>query len=477
MKHVKKNPLLATILLGVLLVVQQGFPAAGDSLIVTSGYGQPGSSGQTVDIILKNTTIIRGMIFNLYDTANSIEVTDVQATAGYAANFQPHFTTTPSGAVKILFMSYGTPLFKYLVTGRNSIMTVTFNVKPDAVGGSQATITIDSLVVAKTATTPESYVIKNGSFWLGNKGDVLYNGAVDLFDVLRMINIVLNRQPAATLYERWAGDLDGSGGIDILDILEALDLALLNTATADGNGGQKSAQKSAAGNVRFDLTTIPAGITGKFDLPVQMTNSTPVSGVQLSFRVPSAALELGQAEVSANHTGTVMRSRQNGDRYDLIVCSVDGQPIAMGREELLRIPVRVNGHLNQELALELLSAKAADAEGAALMAVLGSEMPLAGGVPQSFKLYPNTPNPFNMSTSIVYDVPTTANGSVHVKLAIYNTQGQLVRVLEDCERTAGQYTARWDGLNSQGKTVSSGVYFYQLQAGDIVLSSKLAVMK
>jgi hypothetical protein len=149
----------------------------------------------------------------------------------------------------------------------------------------------------------------------------------------------------------------------------------------------------------------------------------------------------------------------------------------MGREELLRIPVRVNGHLNQELALELLSAKAADAEGAALMAVLGSEMPLAGGVPQSFKLYPNTPNPFNMSTSIVYDVPTTANGSVHVKLAIYNTQGQLVRVLEDCERTAGQYTARWDGLNSQGKTVSSGVYFYQLQAGDIVLSSKLAVMK
>ncbi|MBN1543071.1 T9SS type A sorting domain-containing protein [candidate division KSB1 bacterium] len=476
MKHLNKLPLLAALFMGVLLAADPVFSAAGDSLIVTSGNGSPGSSGETVEIILKNAAPLRGLIFNLHDTANSIEVTNVQSTA-FSSHFTPHFTTTPAGAHKILFMSDGTATNKTLDAGRNAIMTVTFNVKPEAEGGTQALITIDSLTVARTASISEAYAKKNGNFWLGEKGDVIYTGTIDLFDVLRMINIVLNRQPAPTPYEQWAGDLDGNGTIDIVDILGALDLALVSTTSLGKALPEITADDFAFGSARFTASAIPAGASGTFDLPIHVANSVPLSGVQLSFRIPHASLDLGQADFVAGEQNMTVRSRRSGDRYDILLCSLDGKTIAMGETELLRIPVRVSGQLNQDVALEMISVKAASETGTAIKAFMGTDTPIAGGLPQSFKLYPNSPNPFNMSTKIVYDVPGTADGSVHVRLAIYNTQGQLVRTLEDRERTPGQYAVQWDGLNSQGKTVSSGIYFYQLQAGDVVLSNKLAVMK
>ena len=98
-------------------------------------------------------------------------------------------------------------------------------------------------------------------------------------------------------------------------------------------------------------------------------------------------------------------------------------------------------------------------------------------IPESFTLYQNNPNPFNMATTISYDVPTTENGSVQLKLAIYNTQGQLVRVIENRQRTAGHYSVNWDGRNEKGQYVSSGVYFYKLISNQTVLTKKLAVMK
>jgi flagellar hook assembly protein FlgD len=60
---------------------------------------------------------------------------------------------------------------------------------------------------------------------------------------------------------------------------------------------------------------------------------------------------------------------------------------------------------------------------------------------------------------------------------IYNIQGQLVKTLEDHIRTAGKYTAHWNGTDDSGNMVSSGVYYYKLIANDVVLTKKLAIMK
>ena len=81
---------------------------------------------------------------------------------------------------------------------------------------------------------------------------------------------------------------------------------------------------------------------------------------------------------------------------------------------------------------------------------------------RTFQLAQNYPNPFNPSTRIEYRLAKTAR----VTLKIYNLVGQEVRTLVDAEKPQGAYTLEWGGRNTFGKAVTSGVYFYKLEAGD-----------
>ena len=81
-----------------------------------------------------------------------------------------------------------------------------------------------------------------------------------------------------------------------------------------------------------------------------------------------------------------------------------------------------------------------------------------------FHLLPNYPNPFNPSTTVVYVVPERSQ----VRLEIFNLLGQRVRVLEDQIRLAGQFNVVWDGKNTAGVSVGSGLYLVRLTGTSLV---------
>ncbi|MBN2185411.1 MAG: T9SS type A sorting domain-containing protein [Candidatus Krumholzibacteriota bacterium] len=83
------------------------------------------------------------------------------------------------------------------------------------------------------------------------------------------------------------------------------------------------------------------------------------------------------------------------------------------------------------------------------------------------------PNPFNPSTLIRFELPE----AMHVRLDIYNVSGQLVATLEDGFREAGIHDMPWNGMNSSGVSVGSGVYFYRLQAGEAVITKKMLLLR
>jgi 5'-nucleotidase len=93
--------------------------------------------------------------------------------------------------------------------------------------------------------------------------------------------------------------------------------------------------------------------------------------------------------------------------------------------------------------------------------------------PETFSLLQNYPNPFNPQTQIAYTLPEDS----HIKLTIYNIMGQKVKVLVDEYQSAGTKNVIWDGRNGNGKKVTSGIYFYKLQAGDFVQTKKMSVVK
>ena len=103
-------------------------------------------------------------------------------------------------------------------------------------------------------------------------------------------------------------------------------------------------------------------------------------------------------------------------------------------------------------------------------------IPAVAELPRSFSLSQNFPNPFNPSTSISFSVPESA-GRVGVFLKVFDLRGALVRTLVEGERGPGSYTMFWDGRNEQGKMLSSGVYFYRLQAGEFSSTRKMVLLK
>ncbi len=93
-------------------------------------------------------------------------------------------------------------------------------------------------------------------------------------------------------------------------------------------------------------------------------------------------------------------------------------------------------------------------------------------------LLPNFPNPFNPETWIPYQLAEAA----HVQIRIYDVLGQLVRELDLGEQRAGDYlshqrAAYWDGRNDMGEVVSSGVYFYTLEAGDYQRTRRMSIVQ
>ncbi len=93
--------------------------------------------------------------------------------------------------------------------------------------------------------------------------------------------------------------------------------------------------------------------------------------------------------------------------------------------------------------------------------------------PQSFALFQNQPNPFNPETKISYFLPQASQVSIN----IYNVLGQRVRRLFEDYQEAGTYSLTWDGRTDDGMQLSSGIYFYRMQAGSFQETKKMTLMK
>ncbi|TDI93487.1 MAG: T9SS type A sorting domain-containing protein [Caldithrix sp.] len=105
---------------------------------------------------------------------------------------------------------------------------------------------------------------------------------------------------------------------------------------------------------------------------------------------------------------------------------------------------------------------------------IGENLASVQTIPSDYELSQNFPNPFNPATTIRYGLPRDEM----VTLKIYNLLGKEVATLLNNERKlAGNYAAIWDGRNNQGQVVASGIYIYQLQAGEFSAIKKMVYVR
>lgn len=88
-------------------------------------------------------------------------------------------------------------------------------------------------------------------------------------------------------------------------------------------------------------------------------------------------------------------------------------------------------------------------------------------------LYPAAPNPFNPETAIRFSLPRRA----HARLLIFNVAGVRVRALAEGDYGPGPHLVRWDGRDDRGRDLSSGAYFYRLEADGASDARKLILLR
>jgi hypothetical protein len=97
------------------------------------------------------------------------------------------------------------------------------------------------------------------------------------------------------------------------------------------------------------------------------------------------------------------------------------------------------------------------------------------GVPGEFVLHQNYPNPFNPTTTITFCLP--AGGTRQTTLRIFNVLGQQVRTLVDTPLDPGRHKVTWAGRDERDHPVSSGVYFFVLQADSYTETRKMVLLR
>jgi arylsulfatase A-like enzyme len=163
-----------------------------------------------------------------------------------------------------------------------------------------------------------------------------------------------------------------------------------------------------------------------------------------------------------------------------------GQGGVTGSGIIARIKMRISGSAivgQDTIWLSLENAQANDPEGNAiqfdlsnvtLVPIITDVSAAQADLPNMFSLQANYPNPFNPSTTIIYDLPEKAE----VTIEIFDIRGRHVRTLISQTQQPGRQTVVWDGRDEQGREIASGLYIYRLRAGaSIIESHKMLLLR
>ncbi|HTY39226.1 MAG TPA: VWA domain-containing protein [Bacteroidota bacterium] len=271
-------------------------------------------------------------------------------------------------------------------------------------------------------------------------------------------------------------DADGSGTIDAADLLP-IGLNYGKTHTVTTNSIEQPSV-AAAGDRQVDgslqLGAITRGTSPmRVLVPVLLRTTKPLYG--LAFTLKYGAGSDAVHFVSAETGGSVLTDPlilSNGldkeGAAQVGITQTHGSGFS-GSGQVMTISLDVADRSTGSFSLDIVEVKANDAAGNPLVISGGSykgvmtSAPTESQVPTQYRLSQNYPNPFNPSTTISYSVPEEAR----VRLAIFDLLGREVKSLADAMRSPGTYSVVWDGKNSEGRTVESGVYFYRMTATSV----------
>ena len=393
------------------------------------------------------------------------------------------------------------------------------DVSPVFTGGGSTTLEDSVQVFTDDDGFFQLFEIPSGTYELTVKVKGYVSGRSDtlqLFDGLNLAGVdptfgsdlLGNLSPATALGSLRGGDATGDNQIDVADanqifalwnltladagfskhadvnadgVVNALDLGFVSTNFGnDGFGappvfkGNRRAGDNSATIVKVEgIEDVEAWWLGKvFEVTAMATGMSDVAayGFALNYdpeRVkPLAGVTEGDV-FKQNPEGSLFYQRTLPGLIEVTGGRIGQEWSASGDASLAT--VRFVTLTDEPGAIDIISGELMNSE----FRGVPMQVKKAQALPTVVALHQNYPNPFNPSTEIRFALPTARD----VELRIYNQLGQTVRTLVDTRMKAGTYNMSWDGTTGAGHQVSSGVYFYSLQAGDFSQIRKMTLLK
>ncbi|MBN2288619.1 MAG: T9SS type A sorting domain-containing protein [Candidatus Glassbacteria bacterium] len=317
------------------------------------------------------------------------------------------------------------------------------------------------------------------------RGDLNADGSVDVSDLVRVINIILERGPAPSAEELLAADANGDGAVDVADLVRVIDLILGRSGgilLASSGRSELSAvlQEDAAAGDGQRISAVELVAAGELEpcvaLLLEISVDRLAGRLSIFSEDPSVAVIGNRVKAGPPEGGR--------DLYRFLVFSTSGHPLR-GFPEGVGFSFDSRAEVSPPTGSLLEAVRlvaAGPGRGCTDLTDKLRNSPTGGGetrknsLPRSFSLGLSHPNPFNPSTSIPFTVPESL-GQVQVRLAVYDARGALVATLVNTVKSPGAWSVQWDGTDSRGRPAASGVYFYRLETRSGVFTRKMVLLR
>jgi hypothetical protein len=421
------------------------------TLQVADTIGSPGSSNNPLNIELSHSTPAGGVQFTLEFNGDLLSADSAIATSRTSHMNMSYNAWADS--IKVLMFSVGGDS---ILAGTGSIAQVFFDIDQSAVPDDSSLVSVKSVAISNPQGSPISCIPFDG--WIhfqGLKGDLNGDGTVDIVDLVRCVNIVLSRPPEPTPYELWAADMNDDVAVNVVDIVAIVNV-ILGRKNAPDALPERAPSLVSVGKIT-DLQD------GWLRVPIEVTNSVPIAGVQVTVEYDVNTMTIGEAETTLRSDGFQIAYNATSGEITVVLYDASGSAINEGSGAIASVLVK-SASLNIDTRQLRIKDVILVAENGSRVRVSIDDGSTATLVPRSFGLSSACPSPFHSETELFYQLPQRAR----VSLCVYNDAGQLVRTLADGHRKAGWHSARWDGRDADGKPVISAVYFCRMQAGSDV---------
>jgi len=430
------------------------------TLSITSGEAAPGSS-TTIQLSITDAAGIAGGDIVVRYTPSVVTIGDVTGTS-LISGMNLLVNDSILGEITLgMAGTYG------ISSGSGALVNLPLTISSSAQSGSQTILEIASAEMYNERGVSIPVNVQNGVVDITQvalKGDVNLDGSVRSNDAILALRVATGLM-VPTSDQQWAADMNSDGKVRSNDSILILRKAAGLTAPVKG------IIAGAAGRVAVSLAEAH-GVAGEsITVPVKVDSSTGLAGGDICITYDSTVLRA--VDVSCDSDVMLASNVSTPGVVSIAFASTDG----LGRETLAHIRFDILADAVSPLSFQQVELYSPDA--LPLNTVCANMEFRSWAVPPDHSaLLQNFPNPFNPETWIPYQLRDDQD----VTIRVYSAGGEVIRELALGHKSAGLYVSRdraayWDGRNSSGEKVASGVYFYSIQAGDFAGVRKLIILE